>query len=389
MAALNDDTQQPAVVARVPHPRFVLTYGQKSAEASKSTQGKEETQEQKDITNDITPYVLSVTYSDNLTGKSDEIEVQLEDADGRWSNAWYPGKGDTLTLKIGYEHEPLLPCGTFDIDEIEFAQPPSTVTIRALSTSVATPVRTAENRAFENTTLEAIANFVAKKNGQTLKGEIGQVRIERATQLHESDVKFLTRIAKEYGYAFKIVGKQLVFTELAKLREQKPVVTLSVQDLISIRLTDKIKGVYPEAKGRYFDPKTRELTSYNAKSGDKETSSDTLKLTVRASSKAELQTKTDAALAEANLRQTTGSVTVPGDPRLVAGVTFELTGCGRLSGTFQISSARHRISRSGYTSDLEVQRVVKPAPDTKKKAAPAKKASKPGKQPPPTKTIHV
>lgn len=378
MAALSDDTQLPAVVARVPHPRFVLSYGQKDAQG------------QKDITTDITPYVLSVTYSDNLTGQSDEIEVQLEDADGRWSNAWYPGKGDTITLKIGYEQEPLLPCGAFDIDEIEFAQPPSTVTIRALATSVATPVRTEENRAFESTTLEAIANFFAKKNGQTLKGEIGQVRIERVTQYRERDVQFLARIAKEYGYAFKIVAKQLVFTELAALREQKPAITLSVQDLISIRMTDKIKGVYPEAKGRYFDPKTRELTSHNSKSSDKETSGDTLKVTVRAGSKAELQTKTNAALAEANLRQTTGSVTVPGNPKLVAGVTFELTGCGRLSGTFQISSARHRISRSGYTSDLEVQRVVKPAPNAKKKAAaPAKKASTPSKQSRPPKTIDV
>ena len=87
MAALTDRSAgtAPTTVAKVPHPVFVLSY------------------EQKNITSDITPYVRSVTYTDYLSGQSDELEVELEDADGRWARHWYPGKGDTLTLKIGYE----------------------------------------------------------------------------------------------------------------------------------------------------------------------------------------------------------------------------------------------------------------------------------------------
>ena len=76
MAALTD--MLPTTVAKVPHPVFVLSY------------------EQKNITSDITPYVRSVTYTDYLSGQSDELEVELEDADGRWVRHWYPGKGDTL-----------------------------------------------------------------------------------------------------------------------------------------------------------------------------------------------------------------------------------------------------------------------------------------------------
>lgn len=56
----------------VPHPVFQLSYGQRN------------------ITSDIAPYVLSVTYTDYLSGQSDELEVTLEDSDGRWINAWYP-----------------------------------------------------------------------------------------------------------------------------------------------------------------------------------------------------------------------------------------------------------------------------------------------------------
>ncbi|MGU5158005.1 phage protein D, partial [Escherichia coli] len=66
---------------------------------------------QKNITSDIAPYVTRVTWSDNIKNESDTIEVELDDTDGRWLDKWYPGKGDTLTLKMGYQGEKLLSCG--------------------------------------------------------------------------------------------------------------------------------------------------------------------------------------------------------------------------------------------------------------------------------------
>lgn len=361
MAALTDRSAgtAPTTVAKVPHPVFVLSY------------------EQKNITSDITPYVRSVTYTDYLSGQSDELEVELEDADGRWARHWYPGKGDTLSLKIGYEAAPLLPCGAFEIDEIEFAQPPATVSIRGLATGIKKSVRTRVGRAYENTTLDAIAQRIAKRNKLTLTGKIRDIRIDRVTQYQERDVEFLTRLAREYGYAFKIVGSKLVFTELASLRDGGAVLTLTATDLITIRLRDKIKEIYQEAKVKYHDPKTKKLVVYGVK-GDQVTevgqtttstkkqsgqsaSGDTLKLSTRSGSKAAAQAKAQAALDEANLQQTAGSLTVPGNPKLVAGTTFELTDCGKLSGKYLVDSARHRIDRGGgYTTELEVKRVALP-----------------------------
>lgn len=361
MAALTDRSAgtAPTTVAKVPHPVFVLSY------------------EQKNITSDITPYVRSVTYTDYLSGQSDELEVELEDADGRWVRHWYPGKGDTLSLKIGYEAAPLLPCGAFEIDEIEFAQPPATVSIRGLATGIKKSVRTRVGRAYENTKLAAIAQRIAKRNKLTLTGKIRDIRIDRVTQYQERDVEFLTRLAREYGYAFKIVGSKLVFTELASLRDGDAVLTLTATDLISIRLRDKIKEIYQEAKVKYHDPKTKKLVVYGVK-GDQvtevgqtttstkkqsgqSTSGDTLKLSTRSGSKAAAQAKAQAALDDANLQQTAGSLTGPGNPKLVAGTTFWLADCGKLSGKYLVESARHRIDRGGgYTTELEVKRVALP-----------------------------
>ncbi len=372
MAALTESSSTAVVV--VPHPVFVLSYGQKN------------------ITNDITPYVLSVTYIDYLSGQSDELEVELEDADGRWARQWYPGKGDTLALKIGYEGAPLLPCGAFEIDEIEFAQPPATVSIRGLATGIRKSVRTRMPRAFENTTLAAIAQRIAKRNKLTLTGKIRDIYIDRVTQYQERDVEFLTRLAREYGYAFKIVGGKLVFTELADLREGSAVATLKATDLIAIRLRDKIKDVYQEAKVKYHDPKTKKLVVYGVKGNQvtevgqttastkkqsgQSASGDTLKLSTRASSKAAAQAKAQAALDAANLQQTAGSLTVPGNPRLVAGTTFELADCGKLSGKYLVESARHRLDRSGYTTELEIRRVALPVTSGTGSASAKKKYGK-------------
>lgn len=366
----------PTAVAKVPHPVFVLAY------------------EQKNITSDITPYVRSVTYTDYLSGQSDELEVELEDADGRWARHWYPSKGDTLSLKIGYEAAPLLPCGAFEIDEIEFAQPPATVSIRGLATGVKKSVRTRVGRAYENTTLAAIAQRIAKRNKLTLTGKIRDIRIDRVTQYQERDVEFLTRLAREYGYAFKIVGSKLVFTELANLRDGTAVATLRATDLISIRLRDKIKDVYQQAKVKYHNPKTKKLVVYGVKNdgqvaevgqttsstkkqSGQSASGDTLKLSTRSGSKAAAQAKAQAALDDANLQQTAGSLTVPGNPKLVAGTTFNLADCGRLSGKYLVESARHRLDRGGgYVTELEVKRVALPVAKGKGGSTAKKKPGK-------------
>lgn len=357
MAELNE--QGSTAVAEVPHPVFVLSYGQK------------------DITSDITPYVLSVTYTDYLSGQSDEIEVVLEDSDGRWSHAWYPGKGDTLSLKIGYEREPLLPCGAFEIDEVEMDESPATVTIRALSTGIKKPVRTNGSRAYESTTLAAIAGRVAKRNHLTLTGRIRDIRIDRVTQYQERDVEFLTRLGREYGYAFKIVGTKLVFTELANLRDGTAVTTIKKADRLRLNLRDKIKAIYHEAKAKYHDPKTKKLVSYTLKNDQitaMPASSDTLRVTSRAGSKAGVESKARAALENTNLQQTSGSVTVIGNPKLVAGNTFDLAECGRFAGKYLSESARHRLDRSGgYTTELEIKRVA--PPQRGQSAATRKKAS--------------
>ncbi|MEX3629046.1 MAG: hypothetical protein VB138_05670 [Burkholderia sp.] len=98
--------------------------------------------QKKDISAALAPYLTDVTYTDHTGGQADSVELGIENADGRWTDAWYPTFGDTLTISIGYALQPLLPCGLFDIDEIDLEGPPDKVTIKGLGAGVKKAVRT-------------------------------------------------------------------------------------------------------------------------------------------------------------------------------------------------------------------------------------------------------
>ena len=328
----------------VPIPTFVLTYNTR------------------DITADLTPFLLSVSYTDNLDGdESDSIELSLEDTDGRWWDAWYPAMGDQINLRIGYEGQPLTNCGDFEIDDIEIDGPPSQVRIRALASSVMKDLRTHQGKAYEDTTLAGIVQTVAARHKLTVVGEIEPIQIKRVTQLHEEDLKFLKRVAREYDYAFNVRGDKLTFYRLEALRAASAIHVIRVGDVSKYGFRDKVKGTPKTATVAYHDPETKEVVSYDVDSDGKvvaKPSEDSLKLNTRVESPEQAKAKAKAALNHANDEATTATFNLWGNPKLVAGINVDLEGFGKLSGRYQVSRSRHDLSRgSGYATEIEVRRV--------------------------------
>lgn len=79
--------------------------------------------ESKDITAHVAPALIELAYTDFMEGESDSVDLALEDAERRWQDAWYPQHGDVVQVQIGYAGEPLLPCGEFEVDEVELDGP--------------------------------------------------------------------------------------------------------------------------------------------------------------------------------------------------------------------------------------------------------------------------
>lgn len=334
---------------QVPHARFVLTY------------------QQHNITRNVSQHLLSLSYTDYLTGQADSLAVELEDTQGKWRDQWYPGHGDSLALSIGWEGQPLRDLGRFEIDEVELNCPPSTITLHGLATGIKAALRTPLHHAYENTTLAAIAQQIATRQGLQMIGTIQPIHLDRLTQ-QDADLTFLRNLAAEYDYAFKITGQRLVFHAINELANAAPVTTLILQDLSNVNLRDQIKNVPHAIELKHQDPATKKLHTYKIQNdqttaaptslSQTTTSGDTQKSRKRSASTEESQTKARAQLAKANRERTTGSWSTMGRPNLLSGNVITLAAAGQLGGYYLITSSQHRITRNGgYTVDKHVCRV--------------------------------
>lgn len=348
----------------VPEPVFVLRYNLK------------------DITHDITAYATSITFTDKLSGESDELEVELEDSEQRWRDAWYPGMGDTLALQLGFQGKPLTDCGGFSIDEIELSGPPDSVSIRGRSAPVTRAMRTKSNRGFENTTLAAIAGRIARKHKLKLEGQIEPLTLERITQYGESDLAFLRRLANDYGYMVKVTPQKLIFSHLGKLRDAPVIRTITPLEVSRWTLRDTLHEVYKGVKNKHQNSQTRTLVTFNAdnttttrtekksSSSGMSTSSDIINTSDRAQNAEEASAKGKAKLDSKNEYKHAGTLSLEGDLSLRAGASVMLSGFGKSDGKWLIISARHSLARSsGLTTDIDIARGLKHKAGAGKKQA--------------------
>lgn len=280
--------------------------------------------------------------------------------------SWYPEQGDKLSLSCGDPFTGLINWGAFEIAEIEWERSKNggdTVTLKALSTGITKANRTLQPRPYENMTLENIVKVVAGRLKLTVSGSIANIKINRITQYQERDVEFLTRLAKQYGHTFKIVGNKLVFTQNSELAKQDAVLIIQPEEITRIRVRDLINGVADKAVVTGYDAKTKKAI-YSERKGKnlrpkskRATSADTLKIIAnKGETQAEMDARADAALDSEE--QCAGSLSLFGNALLVSGQVIELQKIGKFSGKYLIKQARHDYSRNrGYTTDLDIKMI--------------------------------
>ena len=329
----------------------------------------------KDISKDISEYLLSIKYSDKTGKEADELSLILENVDAMWENDWYPEKGAKFSAKIG-DKNIMLDCGEFEIDEIEIASPPDTVTIRAISAGVTGSLRTSKSQAHEKTTLKQIVQKVASDNGLTVEGTIGDINFERITQNRETDLSFLRRLAEKYGFMFSVRGTKLVFTDMAAVMAADVVATIDRGDCTSYSIKDKSAKVFRKANISSFNPGKKTVatkvytptTQTNADGFNYQTieendtdipsGNDDYNEDAGVDNESQGEAVGKAAILQNATNQQEGTINIMGDPLLVAGVNIEFTGIGKLSGKYHISESEHSVDKeSGYNVTLSIQRV--------------------------------
>lgn len=366
-------------MSTAPQPKFKLIYAGKN------------------ITDDISRFLIQLTYTDKIEGESDEIDIQLEDSQLLWQGSWYPTKGDKMELSIGYGSN-MVPAGTFEVDEVEFSGPPDRVNIRGQATGIKKAIRTKRMDAFENVTVKQLAEKIAKKNGLTVEGVFGKnanLVHKRISQNRETDLEFLKRVAQSYGIVFSVRSNKMVFTDQQQLEKRSPSKTLDKTDVSRFSLRHKSVKTYAGAQVAWKNPDTDKVVqsvyqpsieglvpdflkgsvgseTFKEYVGEFGNSADVLQIKEKSENEAQADAKAQAALYRANTKEYEGEIGLYGDPLICAGNNIELTGFGRMSGRWSITESTHTFSRSGGYSTSACIKRVQGAASNKQKPQPSK-----------------
>ncbi|HWR07746.1 contractile injection system protein, VgrG/Pvc8 family [Sporomusa sp.] len=320
----------------------------------------------KDISTDLAPYLLSFSYSDHASGKADDLQISLEDREGLWLGDWLPDKGATLKATLVTEHWTEqgkieeLPLGTFEIDAIDGKSSPSTVTIKALSVPESASLRGEEKtRSWEKVKLSTIARDIATNAGLTLFYDTDDDPEEdRVEQTEQSDLAFLQKICEDAGLSLKVSDQQIVIFDEEKYEAMEPVLTIKRGQswILDHSFSTTTRDVYSACKVEYHDPKGKTSISYTYWAPNKPATGKTLVINQRVSSIAKAEKLAKKKLRKQNRGETKMSFSLLGDIRLLAARTVLVEGYGKFDGKYFIEEAEH--AGAGYTVKIDLRQVL-------------------------------
>lgn len=215
--------------------------------------------DQKDITELLRDRLLSIRTTDKPGLESDECQIHIDDRDGAVA---FPRKGATLEISLGYEGKGLAFIGRFKVDEIEITGPPQTIVIRAKPANIAATMKGQKRYSWEDVNLASIVGDIARRNKLQPMCKV-EASVPRADQINESDMHFITRLARQHGATATVKdGKLIVATRGdGKSGSGKPLpsVTLHRDDLASYSLTFPDRALFGEVQANYHNVKTGKL----------------------------------------------------------------------------------------------------------------------------------
>lgn len=332
----------------------------------------------KDISADISKYLKSISYTDNLSGEADDLQITLEDKAGLWQSTWMPEKGALLDAMLQQKYWQTLSAlaqslrlGLFEIDEITSSGYPSEVQIKAVSVPDNNTLRGIErSRSWEKAKLQVIANDIASAAGMSLFWDTEENPVlDRAEQTEQSDLSFLYAICKDKGLALKISDKKIIVFDEAKYEAEKAKITIVKPGTIykkesgmkylfvgtGYSLRTKIRDIYAACRVNYQQGSSKSNIEATYTAAGKK--GKTLQVNEQVESVVEALNLAKKRLREKNKDEVTGSLNMLGNFVLLSGVTVNLLGFGAFDGRYLITRASHDIG-SGYTTNIDVRRCL-------------------------------
>lgn len=162
-----------------------------------------------DITALIADRLLRLSVSDKAGVQSDTAEIEIDD---RGYRVDLPAVGAELDIAMGAVGTGLTAMGVFVVDEVSGKGPEASMLITAKAADMNGALRAPRTRAWEDMSLSAIVGAIARRHGLAprVAPVLADTRFAYLAQTAESDLNFLTRIARDLDATAKPAGRALV-----------------------------------------------------------------------------------------------------------------------------------------------------------------------------------
>lgn len=320
------------------------------------------TANQANITATIDGRLKSIEVTDEAGFDSDTVEINLEDSDPL-NPIEFPSTGAELEVFLGYEDD-LQRMGLYIVDEIEVSGWPGEMVIRGraapyeASKGGKSDLQTQKTRSWaKDTKLGDMVAKIAKEHGleAAVAASLKSITLPHFDQTDESDISFLVRVVRKYDGMVKPGSGKLV---VAKRGESKtvggkdmPTVTLDATDCSRWSMNKSVREADGTVVTFYHDRGAAKRKQVEVGSGDP----------VRRlrHNFPDQETATKAAQGELDKRarrRNKISLTMPGDPQLVAEAKLQLTGFRQGVPTdWLITRVHHHFQPGGYSCDVEAE----------------------------------
>ncbi|MDT7422637.1 phage late control D family protein [Citrobacter freundii] len=223
--------------------------------------------EGKDVTTVLDTRLMSLTLTDNRGFEADQLDLELDDADGQIA---LPRRGAVIQLALGWKGQSLFPKGAFTVDEIEHSGAPDRLTIRARSADFRETLNTRREKSWHQTTVgEVVKEIAARHNLKVALGkDLTDKALDHLDQTNESDASFLMKLARQYGAIASVKDGNLLFIRQGQGRTAsgKPlrVITITRKAGDGHRFTLADRGAYTGVIASWMhtrEPRKKETTS--------------------------------------------------------------------------------------------------------------------------------
>lgn len=167
----------------------------------------------KEVTEQFAQHLIRLTIRDNRGMESDSLQIEIDDTKAHIS---LPRRGVKLAIYLGYVGHYLHYKGTFVVDEVAHDGPPDKLIISAKPADLLNgELKASKTRSWHDRTLGGIIKTVAQEHSlkPAISADLQSIKIPHIDQTEESDLHFLTRLARDYDAITKPANGSLLFTK--------------------------------------------------------------------------------------------------------------------------------------------------------------------------------